>query len=177
MTGVQTCALPISSLADARSADGSLLGTLATRDPRDPNLPLRARSNRAAYDEIEAILYRRGKVIVLCETFVATAPLASLLLDRHSGIPNDAEAVRLLVAEDALLPLINLRLERDERLARAWSDGNWHPFAASRLERFARLPEPRLADLEPFLGFHPGSVEPMQLDLGSLGLGGATGSP
>jgi len=165
------------NLADARSADGSILGRLAGRDPRDPNLPLRARSERANYDQVEAILYRRGRAILLCETFVATAPLASLLLDRHSGIPNDGDVVRLLVAEEALLPLIALRLDRDERLARAWHEGNRHPLAASRLERFARLPEPRLRDLEPFLGFDPGRVEPTQLDLGSLGLGDATGSP
>ncbi len=163
------------ALADVRSAEGPILESLAARDPHDPNLPLRARSDRATYDQVEAILYRRGKAILLCETFVATAPLAALLLNRHSGIPNDAEVVRLLVAEDALLPLISLRLERDERLARAWHEGNWHALSASRLATFARLPEPRLGDLEPFLGFDPSSVEPMQLDLASLGLGDAPG--
>ena len=158
------------ALADVRSAEGPILESLAARDPHDPNLPLRARSDRASYDQVEAILYRRGKAILFCETFVATAPLAALLLNRHSGIPNDAEVVRLLVAEDALLPLISLRLGRDERLTRAWREGNWHALAASRLATFARLPEPRLGDLEPFLGFDPSSVEPMQLDLASLGL-------
>ena len=70
-----------------------------------------------------------------------------------------------------------LRLERDERLSRAWREGNWHAIAASGLDTFARLPEPRLVDLEPFLGFDPGSIEPVQLELGTLDLGKATLHP
>lgn len=156
------------ALADERSADGSTLRALEARDPRDSNLPLRARSDRSAYDAVEAILYRRGRVIILCESAVATAPLGSLLLVRHRGIPNDAEVVRLLVAEKSLLPLVELRLARDERLAAAWRAGNWYILSADRLLDLARLPAPRLEDLEPRLGFRPAVVEAQQLDLTTL---------
>lgn len=160
------------ALVDLQSTEGPPLRALEARDPRDPNMPLRARSDRSAYDEVEAILYRRGRVIVLCETAVATAPLGPLLLSRHRGIPNDAEVVRLLVAEESLLPLIELRLERDERLAAAWREGNWHILAANRLLELASLAAPRLDDLEPRLGFRPAVAAPAQLDLASFA-GGA----
>lgn len=78
--------------------------------------------------------------------------------------------VRLLVTDRALLPLAEARVKRDERLAAAWEEGNWHLLATDQLARLAQLSNPRLADLERFLGAGP--VERnhgAQLDLGSFG--------
>ena len=106
----------------------------------------------------------------MCEVELGPVPIAELLLGRHNKVPNDREVVRLLVTERALLPLVKLRLARDERLAAAWEEQNWHLLAADQLARMAELTSPRLADLEQYLGAGP--LEPIpgaQLDLGSFG--------
>ena len=106
----------------------------------------------------------------MCEVALGPLPLATLLLARHSKVPNDREVVRLLVTERALLPLVKLRLARDERLAAAWEEQNWHLLATDQLALLARLPAPRLADLEQYLGAGPlEQGTGAQLDLGSFG--------
>ena len=150
--------------------DGLPLSRRVARDPIDSSPPLRLRSDRAAFDQIDALLFRRGRSVIMCEVALGPLPLATLLLARHSKVPNDREVVRLLVTERALLPLVKLRLARDERLAAAWEEQNWHLLAADQLARMAELTSPRLADLEQYLGAGP--LEPIpgaQLDLGSFG--------
>ncbi len=150
--------------------DGLPLGRRVARDPIDSSPPLRLRSDRAAFDQIDALLFRRGRSVIMCEVALGPLPLATLLLARHSKVPNDREVVRLLVTERALLPLVTLRLTRDERLAAAWEEQNWHVLASDQLARMAELTSPRLADLEQYLGAGP--LEPIpgaQLDLGSFG--------
>jgi hypothetical protein len=150
--------------------DGLPLGRRVARDPIDSSPPLRLRSGRAAFDQIDALLFRRGRSVIMCEVALGPLPLATLLLARHSKVPNDREVVRLLVTERALLPLVKLRLARDERLAAAWEEQNWHVLASDQLARMAELTSPRLADLEQYLGAGP--LEPIpgaQLDLGSFG--------
>jgi hypothetical protein len=150
--------------------DGLPLGRRVARDPIDSSPPLRLRSDRAAFDQIDALLFRRGRSVIMCEVALGPLPLATLLLARHSKVPNDREVVRLLVTERALLPLVKLRLARDERLAAAWEEQNWHVLASDQLARMAELTSPRLADLEQYLGAGP--LEPIpgaQLDLGSFG--------
>ena len=150
--------------------DGLPLGRRVARDPIDSSPPLRLRSDRAAFDQIDALLFRRGRSVIMCEVALGPLPLATLLLARHSKVPNDREVVRLLVTERALLPLVKLRLARDERLAAAWEEQNWHLLATDQLARMAELTSPRLADLEQYLGAGP--LEPIpgaQLDLGSFG--------
>ena len=150
--------------------DGLPLGRRVARDPIDSSPPLRLRSDRAAFDQIDALLFRRGRSVIMCEVALGPLPLATLLLARHSKVPNDREVVRLLVTERALLPLVKLRLARDERLAAAWEEQNWHLLAADQLVLLARLPSPRLADLEGYLGdTPPGRGLGAQLDLTSAG--------
>ena len=150
--------------------DGLPLGRRVARDPIDSSPPLRLRSDRAAFDQIDALLFRRGRSVIMCEVALGPLPLATLLLTRHSKVPNDREVVRLLVTERALLPLVKLRLARDERLAGAWEEQNWHLLATDQLALLARLPAPRLADLEQYLGAGPLERSPgAQLDLGSFG--------
>ncbi|NQW56844.1 MAG: hypothetical protein HQ460_03560, partial [Chloroflexi bacterium] len=150
--------------------DGLPLGRRVARDPIDSSPPLRLRSDRAAFDQIDALLFRRGRSVIMCEVALGPLPLATLLLARHSKVPNDREVVRLLVTERALLPLVKLRLARDERLAAAWEEQNWHLLATDQLALLARLPAPRLADLERYLGAGPLERSPgAQLDLGSFG--------
>ena len=150
--------------------DGLPLGRRVARDPIDSSPPLRLRSDRAAFDQIDVLLFRRGRSVIMCEVALGPLPLATLLLARHSKVPNDREVVRLLITERALLPLVKLRLARDERLAAAWEEQNWHLLASDQLARMAELTSPRLADLEQYLGAGP--LEPIpgaQLDLGSFG--------
>jgi hypothetical protein len=54
---------------------GRTLGARTTLDPIDSSPPLRHRSDRDAYDAVDAVLYRRGRVVLLCE--VVTGPLPS----------------------------------------------------------------------------------------------------
>ncbi len=165
--GLHTAVAP--ALA-AIEVDGLPLGRRVARDPIDSSPPLRHRSDRAAFDQIDALLFRRGRSVIMCEVALGPLPLATLLLARHSKVPNDREVVRLLVTERALLPLVKLRLARDERLAAAWEEQNWHVLAADQLALLARLPSPRLADLEGYLGDAPPERGlGAQLDLASAG--------
>ena len=165
--GLHTAVAP--ALA-AIEVDGLPLGRRVARDPIDSSPPLRHRSDRVAFDQIDALLFRRGRSVIMCEVALGPLPLATLLLARHSKVPNDREVVRLLVTERALLPLVKLRLARDERLAAAWEEQNWHVLAADQLALLARLPSPRLADLEGYLGDAPPERGlGAQLDLASAG--------
>jgi hypothetical protein len=114
----------------------------------------------------------------MCEVELGPLPIAELLLGRHAKVPNDREVVRLLVTERALLSLVKLRLARDERLAAAWEEQNWHLLATDQLALLARLPAPRLVDLESFLGTAPPERGlGAQLDLSSAGWSGAPQGP
>jgi len=153
------------------------LGARTTVDPIDSSPPLRTRSDRDAFDAVDAVLYRRGRVILLCEVVTGPLPIGELLLGRHAQIASDREVVRLLVLAPALVPLLQLRLAGDERLAAAWETGNWHLLAADRVAALARLEAPRLADLEGHLGAEPPQRHAAQLDLTSLGWGGGDSAP
>lgn len=149
---------------------GLPLSRQVARDPIESSPPLRHRSDRAAFDQIDVLLFRRGKSLLMCEVQLGPLPLGALLLARHAKVATDREVVRLLVTDRALLPLAEARVKRDERLAAAWEEGNWHLLATDQLARLAQLSNPRLADLERFLGAGP--VERnhgAQLDLGSFG--------
>jgi len=153
------------------------LGARTTVDPIDSSPPLRTRSDRDAFDAVDAVLYRRGRVVLLCEVVTGPLPIGELLLGRHAQIASDREVVRLLVLAPALVPLLQLRLAGDERLAAAWETGNWHLLAADRVAALARLEAPRLADLEGHLGAEPPQRHAAQLDLTSLGWGGGDSAP
>jgi hypothetical protein len=114
---------------------------------------------------------------LLCEVITGPLPIGDLLLRRHAQIAGDREVVRLLVLASALVPLLQLRLAGDERLAAAWESGNWHLLAADRVAALARLEAPRLADLEGHLGAEPPQRHAAQLDLTSLGWGAGDGAP
>jgi hypothetical protein len=150
---------------------GRSLGARTTVDSIDSSPPLRLRSDRAAYDAVDAVLYRRGRVVLFCEVVTGPLPIGELLLQRHALIASDREAVRLLVLAPALVPLLQLRLARDERLSAAWEAGNWHLLAADRIAALSRLAAPRLADLEGHLGAEPPARDAAQLDLSSMGWG------
>ena len=150
---------------------GRALGARATVDPIDSSPPLRLRSDRAAYDAVDAVLYRRGRAVLFCEVVTGPLPVGELLLQRHALIASDREVVRLLVLAPALVPLLQLRLSRDERLSAAWETGNWHLLAADRVAALSRLAAPRLADLEGHLGVEPPARDAAQLDLSSMGWG------
>lgn len=150
---------------------GRSLGARTTVDPIDSSPPLRLRSDRAAYDAVDAVLYRRGRAVLFCEVVTGPLPIGELLLQRHALIASDREVVRLLVLAPALVPLLQLRLARDERLSAAWESGNWHLLAADRVAALSRLAAPRLADLEGHLGAEPPARDAAQLDLSSMGWG------
>ena len=165
--GLHTAVGP--ALADT-VINGTKLGAQVARDPIDSSPPLRHRSDRIAFDQIDALLFRRGKSLFMCEVKLGPLPLGDLLLNRHSKVATDREVVRLLITERPLLALVALRLARDERLAAAWEEQNWHLLATDQLALLARLPAPRLNDLERYLGSAPperGSGA--QLDLTSAG--------
>ena len=161
----------------AQTIDGRTLGARATVDPIDSSPPLRTRSDRDAFDAVDTVLYRRGRVVLLCEVVTGPLPIGELLLGRHAQIASDREVVRLLVLAPALVPLLQLRLAGDERLAAAWESGNWHLLAADRVAALARLEAPRLADLEGHLGAEPPQRHAAQLDLTSLGWGAGDSAP
>jgi hypothetical protein len=150
---------------------GRALGARTTVDPIDSSPPLRLRSDRAAYDAVDAVLYRRGRVVLFCEVVTGPLPIGDLLLQRHALIASDREVVRLLLVAPALVPLLQLRLARDERLSAAWEAGNWHLLATERIAALSRLAAPRLADLEGHLGAEPPARDAAQLDLSSMGWG------
>ena len=150
---------------------GRTLSARTTVDPIDSTPPLRLRSDRAAYDAVDAILYRRGRILIYCEVVTGPLPIGALLLQRHTLIASDREVVRLLVLAPALVPLLQLRLAHDERLSAAWEEGNWHLLAADRVAALSRLAAPRIADLEGHLGAEPPARAAAQLDLGSMGWG------
>jgi len=150
---------------------GRTLGARTTVDPIDSSPPLRLRSDRAAYDAVDAVLYRRGRAVLFCEVVTGPLPIGELLLQRHALIASDREVVRLLILAPVLVPLLQLRLARDERLSAAWEAGNWHLLAADRVAALSRLAAPRLTDLEGHLGAEPPARDAAQLDLGSMGWG------
>lgn len=168
--GLYTAVSP--SLAD-RVVAGRSLGARTTIDPIDASPPLRTRSDRGAFDAVDVILYRRGRVVLLCEVITGPLPLGDLLLNQHARIASDPEVVRLLLLAPALVSLLQLRLAADERLAAAWESGNWHLLATDRIAALSRLPAPRLADLEGHLGAEPPQRQAAQLDLSSLGWDGS----
>ena len=153
----------------SREHAGRSLASRVARDPLDTNLPLRARSDRAAYDAIDLVLYSRGRSVLFCEVILGPLPLAELLLQRHAAIPNDREVARILVVGRALIPLVQQRLARDERLDRAWAEQNWHVLAIDQLESLGREAAPRLTSLESRHGFEPAAGAAAQLDLGTFG--------
>lgn len=161
----------------AKTVGERTLGARTTVDPIDSSPPLRTRSDRDAFDAVDAVLYRRGRVVLLCEVVTGPLPIGELLLGRHAQIASDREVVRLLVLAPALVPLLQLRLAGDERLATAWEVGNWHLLAADRVAALARLEAPRLADLEGHLGAEPPQRHAAQLDLTSLGWGAGDSAP
>ena len=161
----------------AQTVGERTLGARTTVDPIDSSPPLRTRSDRDAFDAVDAVLYRRGRVILFCEVVTGPLPIGELLLGRHAQIASDREVVRLLVLAPALVPLLQLRLAGDERLATAWEVGNWHLLAADRVAALARLEAPRLADLEGHLGAEPPQRHAAQLDLTSLGWGAGDSAP
>mgnify|MGYP006267935955 CR=1 FL=1 len=163
------------ALARLRVGDRTL-GARSTVDPIDPAPPLRTRSDRAEYDAVDAVLYRRGRVVLFCEVVTGPCPLGDLLLRRHAKIASDREVVRLLVLAPTLVPVVQERLAADLRLAEAWEEGNWHLLAVDRIAALARLAAPRLADLEGHLGAEPPAREAAQLDLSSLGWGPTSNS-
>jgi hypothetical protein len=149
---------------------GLPLSRQVAHDPIDSSPPLRHRSDRDAFDQIDVLLFRRGKSLLMCEVQLGPLPLGALLLGRHAKVATDREVVRLLITDRALLRLAEARVKRDERLAAAWEEGNWHLLATDQLARLAQLANPRLADLERFLGAGPLERSPgAQLDLGSFG--------
>ncbi|MFM9166166.1 MAG: hypothetical protein ACKOQO_05080, partial [Candidatus Limnocylindrus sp.] len=148
---------------------GRTLSARTTVDPIDSTPPLRLRSDRAAYDAVDAILYWRGRILIYCEVVTGPLPIGALLLQRHTLIASDREVVRLLVLAPALVPLLQLRLAHDERLSAAWEEGNWHLLAADRVAALSRLAAPRIADLEGHLGAEPPARAAAQLELGSMG--------
>lgn len=150
---------------------GRTLGARTTLDPIDSSPPLRHRSDRDAYDAVDAVLYRRGRVLFFCEVVTGPLPIGDLLLQRHARIASDREVVRLLVLAPALIPLLQARLQRDERLSDAWESGNWHLLATDRVAALSRLASPRIADLEGHLGAEPPARDATQLDLSSMGWG------
>ena len=165
--GLHTAVAPASA---GIVVNGLPLERQVARDPIDSSPPLRHRSDRVAFDQIDALLFRRGRSVIMCEVELGPLPIAELLLGRHAKVPNDREVVRLLVTERALLSLVKLRLARDERLAAAWEEQNWHLLATDQLALLARLPAPRLADLESYLGSAPPERGlGAQLDLSSAG--------
>lgn len=150
--------------------NGSPLGQQVARDPIDSSPPLRHRSDRAAFDQIDVLLFRRGKSLLMCEVQLGPLPLGALLLGRHAKVATDREVVRLLVTDRALLRLAEVRIERDERLAASWDEGNWHLLATDQLARLAQREQPRLVDLERYLGAGPLERGPgAQLNLSSFG--------
>ena len=156
--------------------NGVPLSRLVARDPIDSSPPLRHRSDRAAFDQIDVLLFRRGKSLLMCEVQLGPLPLGALLLGRHAKVATDQEVVRLLVTDRELLRLAEVRIQRDERLAAAWEEGNWHLLATDQLARLAQRENPRLADLERYLGAGPLERKPgAQLDLSSFGWGERTG--
>ena len=158
--------------------NGVPLERQVARDPIDSSPPLRHRSDRVAFDQIDALLFRRGRSIIMCEVELGPLPFAELLLGRHAKVPNDREVVRLLVTDRALISLVKLRLARDERLAAAWDEQNWHLLATDQLALLARLPAPRLADLEGYLGEAPPERGlGAQLNLSSAGWSDAPQGP
>lgn len=161
----------------ARTVSGRTLGSRTTIDPIDSSPPLRTRSDRAAYDEVDAILYRRGRAVLFCEVVTGPLPIGEILLQRHAKIASDQETVRLLVLPPVLVPLLQLRLAGDVRLAAAWESGNWHLLATDRIAALARLQTPRLADLEGHLGAEPPQRHAAQLDLASFGWGAGDSAP
>ena len=161
----------------AHIVGGRMLAARTTVDPIDSSPPLRTRSDRDAYDAVDAILYRRGRAVLFCEVINGPLPIGELLLQRHAQIASDQEAVRLLVLAPALVPLLQLRLAGDERLAAAWESGNWHLLAADRVAALTRLEAPRLTDLEGHLGVEPPQRHAAQLDLTSLGWGAGDSAP
>lgn len=149
---------------------GRPLSKLVARDPIDSSPPLRHRSDRAAFDQIDVLLFRRGKSLLMCEVQLGPLPLGALLLGRHAKVATDQEVVRLLVTDRALLRLVEARIKRDERLSVAWEEGNWHILATDQLARLAQRTNPRLADLEEYLGSAPlERNQGAQLDLSSFG--------
>lgn len=68
---------------------GRTLGARTTVDPIDSSPPLRLRSDRDAYDAVDAVLYRRGRAVLLCE--VATG--LSLLANYSCSVMRSSRAI------------------------------------------------------------------------------------
>jgi hypothetical protein len=118
------------------------------------HLPLLTRAPAEVLAEVDAIWYARGKLTVYFEV-EWTAMVGESVLKRHGRIPGDDHTVRFLVLAPERTELLRFKIDRSPVLRRALEEGNWHVLKWNHLRAFAALEQPRLEDLEPYLGLDP----------------------
>jgi hypothetical protein len=138
----------------ARRVGGRPLGERLDRRELGFHLPLIARAPADALADVDAIWYQRGKLTVFFEV-EWTAMVGESVLRRHGRIPGDEHTIRLLVIAPERTELLRFKIERSPVLRQALEEGNWHVIKSNHLRAFTELEQPRLDDLEPFLGLDP----------------------
>lgn len=138
----------------ARRVGGRPLGERLDRRELGFHLPLIARAPADALADVDAIWYQRGKLTVFFEV-EWTAMVGDSVLRRHGRIPGDEHTIRLLVIAPERTELLRFKIERSPVLRQALEEGNWHVIKSNHLRAFTELEQPRLDDLEPFLGLDP----------------------
>ena len=144
----------LSRREQARTLRGQRLESLLDVRERDANLTGLARAVESDLEQVPCIWYLRGRMTFTFEV-EWTAMLGEAVLRRHARIPPDDRIVRFLVAAPARTELIRSKLARSTLLRRSFEAGNWHILKSTHLRAFADAPEPRLGDLEPYLGLDP----------------------
>ncbi len=147
-----------------RRVGGLALGDRLLADEQDPGLGFLGRSGADLLEQVDCCWYVRPRFAFLFEV-EWTAMLGEPVLRRGRGILPDERIVRFLVLPPERIALVRDKLQHSPVLRASMDRFNWHVLRTDALRRFAARPEPRLGDLEPYVGLDPVADRHDQLPL------------
>jgi hypothetical protein len=137
-----------------RAYAGSTLRDRLSEEERRVYLPLVVRAPVEVLGAVDALWYRRGRLVFMFEV-EWTAMLGEAILRRGRGIPPGEQQARFLVLPAERTELVRLKLERSPWLRDEIERQNWHFLKWQHLETLVRHEVAGLDKLEPVLGLDP----------------------
>jgi hypothetical protein len=144
----------VSKREHERSYAGSTLFERLQDEERRVYLPLVLRAPVEALGAVDAIWYRRGRLVFLFEV-EWTGMLGEAILRRGRSIPPGEQQARFLAFPAERTELVRLKLERSPWLRFEVERQNWHFLKWQHIETLVRQEGADLDRLEPVLGLDP----------------------
>jgi hypothetical protein len=137
-----------------RAYAGRTLRDRLSEEERRVYLPLVVRAPVEVLGAVDALWYRRGRLVFMFEV-EWTGMLGEAILRRGRGIPPGEQQARFLVLPAERTELVRLKLERSPWLRDEIERQNWHFLKWQHLETLVRHEVAGLDKLEPVLGLDP----------------------